>query len=30
MGSCDYDCDFARNRVLVYLLYTKYGICGDE
>ena len=30
MGSRDYDCDFARIGVLVYLLYTKYGICGDE
>ena len=30
MGSRDYDCDFTCNGVLVYLLYTKYGICGDE
>ena len=30
MGSRDYDCDFTGIGGLVYLLYTKYGICGDE
>ena len=30
MGSYHYDRYFIGSGVLVYLLYTKYGICGDE